>query len=460
MRDVIVVGGGIAGLSLAYLLKKGEHPLDVLVLEKKASVGGKNRTEEVEGHLIEIGPNGFLSSKEEAIELVKDAGFTDNILYSSDAARKRFVLHNGTLHKLPEDPKEFLKSRLLSVAGKLRLLSEPIMSQKKGTDDETVAQFAIRRLGTEALDRLIDPMVTGVFAGDPYRLSLKSSFPKIFELESNYGGLFKGMVRLKKQKKLKGGPAGPAGVLTSFKKGQGWFLKELAKKVEVETERQVERVYFKKDRWVVYGDGFEYESRFVVLATPAYITHDLVKDFIGSDAEVFNEIPYAPCVVVAFSYDDPDRELKSKLNGFGFLIPSKEKRNILGSLWTSSIFPGFRSPEDKFLIRTILGGAKRPEMIEKSDNELIEITKDEIKDIVGIKQEPGLIKIYRHPKGIPQYNVGHSKKVEAIERISKENGSIFFVGNAYRGISLADCIKDAYRMKQRIIDAINSKKEH
>ena len=216
---VAVIGGGVSGLSTAFYLKEGGA--EVKVFERAPKVGGKMKTVYEEGYIVETGPNGFLDGKPYTLNLVKALGLTEALYPSSDKARKRFIYSKGKLIRLPEDPLSFLKSPLLSARGKLRLAKEFLVPPKEGDEDETLAEFARRRLGEEALNRLLDPMVAGIFAGDPERMSLKAAFPAIYNLEKEYGGLIKGLIAKIKEAKRKGGkaagPAGPGGKLTSFK---------------------------------------------------------------------------------------------------------------------------------------------------------------------------------------------------------------------------------------------------
>ncbi|HTP64778.1 MAG TPA: protoporphyrinogen oxidase [Geobacteraceae bacterium] len=454
MKKAIVVGGGISGLATAYLLRERARAngveLDVTLLEKETRVGGKIWSIRDEGYLCEWGPNGFLDGKPQTLELCRQLGASDQLLRSSNSARRRFIYADGVLHQLPEDGKAFLKSKLLSWPGKLRLAMEPFSSKAPQDVDETLAAFARRRLGQEALTRLIGPMVSGIFAGDPETMSLSACFPRIAELESEYGGLIMAMLKLAKQKKKEkaagkavSGAGGPGGVLTSFRDGLQTLTDVLAHRLgkEVVSGQSVTRVVKGTGSpYRVVTESCELDADLVILATPADVSSEIVQELDTFINHVLKTIPYASMTVACFGYER--NKIRFDMNGFGYLIPREEKMNTLGTLWDSSIFAN-RAPGGRVLLRSMLGGACFPKYINLSDGEVVDRVQADLQRIMGIKAPPSFVKVFRHEKAIPQYTVGHNERLSNLEVKLKEYPGLYLTGNAYRGIGLNDCVAAA-----------------
>ena len=459
MKRICVIGAGISGLSTAYFLKEilsqAGIPFSIRVLEKDEKPGGKMKTVYDKGYIVEVGPNGFLDNKPDTLELVRSLGIEEKIYRSSDRARKRFIYLKGKLRRIPEGIGSFIFSPLLSARGKLRLISEIFIPPATSDSDESVSDFTRRRLGSEALERLLEPMVAGVYAGNPDRMSLKASFPTIYSLERRYGGLIKGLFGLIKEgRKRKGsGPAGPGGTLTSFKGGTADLIGALSKRLgkELLTNVSVTKISKAGNRWKVRFNGAEEEFDFLIISTPAYAAASLLKDVDVELSDLLSEIEYSPISVVSLGYD---RDAVKELDGFGFLVPRSEGRKILGVLWDSSIFPN-RAPSGKVLIRVMIGGARQPELALLSKEELVKIALEEIREIMGIDEKPEFIKVFKHEKGIPHYTIGHVDRVERIFRKAREIGNLFFNSNAYRGIGLNDCIGNAKQTALEVLNSIN-----
>ena len=452
---VCVLGAGVSGLSVAFYLKRKR--VEVTVLEKDSEPGGKMKTLYEKGYIVEAGPNGFLDGKPYTLNLVKALGIEDRLYRSSDKARKRFIYTNGRLVRLPENPIAFLSSYLLSWKGKLRLVGEFFVPPKKDDSDETLGDFARRRLGEEALEKLLDPMVAGIFAGDPDRMSLKAAFPAIYNLEKQYGGLIKGLIAKMKEAKKSGksssGPAGPGGVLTSFIGGTKDLINALSKelKEELHTGVSVEKIEKSGKGWLVSwkeGDNeFTEEFDHLVVSTPAYAAAEILKEVDGELPKLLSEIEYSPISVVALGFQK--KGLGHDLDGFGFLVPRSEGRKILGALWDSSVFPN-RAPEGKALIRVMIGGARQPEFALLPEEELTEIALKELRRIMKIRHYPEMVKVFKHEKGIPHYTLGHCERVDRIFEIGEKLGNLHFCSNAYRGVGVNDCTKLAEETAERI----------
>jgi len=450
---LVVVGGGISGLSLAYFLLRQKTSLEIVILESEKRAGGKIWTDKVNGFLCESGVNGFLDNRPKTLELAAKLAISP--LKSSDKARKRYIFSGGKLHLLPESPISFFSSNLLSIYGRLRILYE-ILVPKGTKDDETLADFARRRLGKEAYEKLIDPMASGIYAGDPEKMSLKSCFPKIFELEKRYGSLIKAMIKLQKETKRSGkkvGP-GPGGVLTSFDDGMEMIINALKGylRERLKTDSRVVSIDKRGDNYIIYlSNGSNVESDAVIIATPAYAASEIVRELDRNLSLTLNEIFYPSLSVVCLGYKRD--KIKHPLDGFGFLIPYREDRKILGTLWDSSIFPN-RAPEGYVLLRSMIGGARRSELAMQDEKRLTDMVLDELRGILTIKAQPDFVKVYKHKNGIPQYSIGHERRLEIISKIVSRFRGLYITGNAYKGIGVNDCIENSYKLAERIVKEI------
>jgi oxygen-dependent protoporphyrinogen oxidase len=451
---IVIVGGGISGLSLAYLLLERKPDLHITVLESDEKAGGKIWTDKVDGYLCEGGVNGFLDNRPRTLELVGKLALTS--LRSSDKARKRYIFSEKKLHLLPESPRSFFTSDLLSLYGRLRIVYEMFVPRKTG-NDETLADFARRRLGKEAYEKLIDPMASGIFAGDPENMSLKSCFPKVHALEVQYGSLIRGMIKLQKEAKKSGkkvGP-GPGGVLTSFYDGMETLVNGLNHNLgqRLKTSKKVVSIDRKTGSYTIYlADNTSIEAEAVVVASPAHVTAAIVKDMDKQLSVTLNEIYYPSISVVCLGFKRT--HIQHPLDGFGFLIPNREKRKILGTLWDSSIFPN-RAPEGYVLLRSMIGGVRMSDLAMERDEGLVQIVLRELHDIMGIHATPHFMKVYKHEKGIPQYSRGHEKRLASILEKTSNFKGFYLAGNAYKGIGVNDCIENSYNLAERIINEYN-----
>jgi oxygen-dependent protoporphyrinogen oxidase len=351
MKKIVILGGGISGLSAAYLIKEEAKrqnlDLDVKLVEKEQYVGGKVRSNPVDGYLCEWGPNGFLANKPQTLKLCEELGIIGNLMPSNDNACKRWVYSNNKLHKLPHSQKEFFTNSLLSFTGKLRIMAEIFVAKRTDTTDETLADFARRRLGTEALNKWITPMAGGIFAGDPETMSLKACFPRIYELEGEYRSLIKGMVKLAKRIKQQqsdgevvenSGALG--GKLTSFAGGLQELTDCLASKLGMETiitGKAIKSITkIEGGQYQIASDDFAIDADVIISALPAYAASKIIARMDSELSLQLKKIKYAPLIVACFGYDRS--KIEADLNGFGYLLAKDEAIPILGSLWDSSIF--------------------------------------------------------------------------------------------------------------------------
>lgn len=442
---IAIIGGGISGLSTAFYLKDQIQNLQVDIYEKEDFLGGKMKTQQVGDFYFEHGTNGFLSNKPDTLDLIEKSNAKDLILKSNDLARIRFIYKNA-LHLLPENPKAFLTTPLLSFKGKLRVLCEPFIKAKIDTNDETLEEFGYRRVGREMTDTFLDAMVAGVYASTPKVISVNSAFPMVVNLEREYGGLFLGMI--KKRKKS----AGPGGILISFKKGVSTFIEHLAtsSKANIFLNSPVIKLSKQNDKYQITTADKNAIYDKVILSTPSYISAKLLKDIDKNLALKLSNIEYSPISVVGFGYDD----LKHDLKGFGLLTTSSAKLDILGVLWDSSIFCD-RAKNGKKSVRVMIGGQRDKLKALKSDEELIKIALDGIKTTMGVEQKPDAVFVKRYERGIPSYTLGHQKRVEEIFSLLHEG--LYLNSNAYKGVALNDCVKNSKECANAILKSVSSK---
>ncbi len=436
---VAVIGAGISGLSTAFYLKK--NGVDVKVFEKDKDVGGKIKTVHENGYIVETGPNGFLTNKPYTLDLAEDLGISNRLYRSSDKSRKRFIYKEGKLRRIPENIPAFLFSYLLSLKGKLRLIAEALVPAKREDVDESFSSFVRRRIGSEAFESLLDPMAAGIYAGNPDRLSMKASFPTVYVLEKKYGGLIKGLIAMMKKGKSSSSAAGPSGILMSFKNGLSELIDALQSKLNILTNADVIGVYPEGKTWKVdyiYNDKKNTETfDKVIISAPAYAASKILENLDKNLSEMLSNIEYSPISVVAMGF--MKKGLGHDLDGFGFLIPRREGKKILGALWDSSVFPN-RAPTDHALIRVMIGGSRQPELALKEKDELFRIALSSLRSIMGIRHYPEFVKVFRYPKGIPHYTVGHLERLERIEKMVKKYPGLYLNSNAYKGIGLNDCV--------------------
>ena len=454
-RHVAIVGGGIAGLSVAHaLLAEGAaaRGIDVSVLERAPRPGGHIRSENVDGFLCEWGPNGFLDNAPATLALVNQLGLDTQVQPSDDRARLRFIFRGGRLHPLPGGPLGLARSGLLSWPGKLRLALEPF-ARSRPDGDESIHAFASRRIGVEAADVLVDSMVSGIFGGNVRELSLRACFPAMWKLETEHGGLIRAMVarRRKQPPRRTEGMGTPLGRLTSFRGGAEDLVRGLMARVgdTVRTGVEVCDVTRCDGRYRLDIAGHaSVDADAIVLANGAATTARMMRAIDSPLADLLDAMPTASMVVVCLGY--AAGAVGHPLNGFGYLIPRNEGMRTLGVLWDSSIYPG-RAPEGQVLMRAMVGGATDPDAVDLDDASIIAVVRRELKAAMGVDAVPDVVRIVRHRTGIPQYTIGHLDRVAQAEaRLARWPG-VVLAGNAYRGVSINACIADAQAVAARVL---------
>jgi protoporphyrinogen/coproporphyrinogen III oxidase len=452
MRQLLVIGAGVSGLTTAFWSDR--FGWDVTVVESAGVPGGTMRTRQEDGWLVETGPNSALETSPVFGEMFGLLGIGGQVRYASDESNKRYILRGGQLHALPMKPGAFLRSRLWSTAGKLRLLKEPFVG--RAAKEETIAEFVERRLGREFLDYAINPFVAGVFAGNPEQLSVRSAFPKLYALEEKYGGLIKGMFKGARERKKRAEVAKDRARMFSFAPGMQLFPEAIAASLtgKVHYDAHIQGIEVldaspaHQHRFrVVAADGRSWESDAVVVSVPAYAASGLLEPLAGVLAEKLLQIYYPPVAEVFLGFQNS--QCSRALDGFGYLIPAKEKRRILGTIWSSTIFD-CRAPAGHFALTTFVGGSRQPEVLQCTDAQLQEIVLGELGDIMGVSGPPVFSRIYRWDKAIPQYNLGHSVIVDEIERLEKTFPGLYLCSNYRGGIAVGDCVMNGKKTAERI----------
>jgi oxygen-dependent protoporphyrinogen oxidase len=457
MSRIVIAGGGIAGLSIAFALRKRDPSADVVVLERAARAGGNIRTERIDGYTCEWGPDGFLDDAPETLRLVHDLGLEPRLQPCSASAKRRFIVRHGRLCAVPTSPPALVTTRLLSLRAKVRLAFEPFAAPRTD-DDESIHDFAARRIGSEAAETLVGAMVSGIFAGDPRALSLQACFPRMRQLEDEHGGLIRALLA-KRRKSASNGVGAPRGRLTSFVGGMNELIDGLTASLGrvVRTSSPVTRLSRPSDTpagFTVATAEDMFRADAVVLAGPAAQSAALLRDADPRLADLLDGIPTAPLAVVCLGYDAASLGPACTLNGFGFLVPRTEPFRILGTLWETSIYPE-RAPAGKVLLRVMIGGACDPEAVTLDDERLTEVVLRDLAAIMGVSRRPEFVRIIRHARGIPQYVKGHPARLREIDERLETMPGLFVAGNSYRGVSINSCVSEAGRIASDVLGYVD-----
>ena len=439
--DVIVVGGGIAGLSAAYELQA--RGLSFVLLERTARPGGVIVSEEVDGYTIDGGPDSLLVQKPEAIALCREIGLGDRLI-TTKPPRLAFIQRAGRLHPLPAHSVlgiptrigPFVGTGLFTWAGKLRMASELFVPARRDGADESIGSFMRRRFGEEATTYLAEPLLAGIHAGDVDRLSIKALFPRLVETERTQGSLIAAFSRAAPS------PAAADGAFRSLPGGLSEMVRTLAARLPPEALRfstPARRVLVAPPR-VETTAGDSLSARAVIITAPAYVAADLLRDQDGDIARMCQDVRYASTATIALAF--PRSAVKHPLNGSGFVVPRTERTGILAASWLSSKWP-HRAPDDRVLMRAFFGGARDEHALDQSDTQLEEVALSALRPLLGISGDPLLSRVYRFDRASPQHEVGHLARIEALDRRLAETPGLFMTGSGLRGVGIPDCVADA-----------------
>lgn len=428
-------------MTAAHLLKK--KGFDVSLFERSPEVGGNIKSARIDGYLIEHGPNSLLRSAK-LIDLIDDLGLRGEVVPSNPAAKKRYILLDGELRPMPMGPGTFAFGDFFSFGAKIRLAMEPFI-RTKARSGESAAEFFERRLGREVVEKAVDPFIAGIYAGDSEKLSIRSAFPKMFAAEQKFGSLVIGRIRAEADQIDNNFPRG-----FTFRNGLQTLSDRLAESIGsgVAAGTSADRIRRGANgKFVVAANGQDVECDAVIVSTKAGPAADLLGGLDDGLAASLREIRYPPVVVVRLGYRA--ESFGRRPDGFGFLIPRSEKRKILGCVWNSSVYPD-RAPEGRHLLTAFVGGTRSPELFDLSDDEIFALVHEELAGVMSISSEPEFKSMTRWKNAIPQYNIGYEAIAEGIENFMETNRGIYLCSNFYGGISVGDCIKNAYRTAEKI----------
>jgi oxygen-dependent protoporphyrinogen oxidase len=452
---LVVVGGGVSGLAAAHraveLQRERGGPLELTVLEAADRLGGTIQTERREGFLVECGPDSFLSEKPWALALCRRLGVEDRLVRTDDRFRRTYVVFRGRLHPLPDGFQllaptrlaPFLSTRLFSWPGKLRMACD-LLLPRGGQPDESLGAFVRRRLGREALERVAQPLVAGIYTADPEDLSLQATMPRFLEMERRERSLILALWRAARR-----APAQHEGVsgarwslFVTFREGMEELIRVLAMRLPPDAVRLKERVTAvtrEAGAWrVASASGAVFAADAVILSPEAHHAARMLRYADPGLAHLLEGIPYASSATVTLAYRRAD--IRHPLDGFGFVVPQVERRPIIACTFSSVKYPG-RAPEGHALLRVFMGGALNEAVLAADDPSLVATARAELESLLGIGAEPLFARVGRYRRAMPQYHVGHSIRVEAIERAAARHPGLRLVGGAYRGVGIADCVR-------------------
>jgi oxygen-dependent protoporphyrinogen oxidase len=447
--EATVIGGGISGLACAYRLQ--QLGVATALFEASERFGGLAGTIEKDGFLFESGPQSFQGTGP-LLELIGQLGIRAELL-EADPHAPRFVLRHGKLQRIPMSPQALIASSLLGAGSRWKVISERFRKTRPPDTEESVANFVRRKFGHEILEYLVAPFVSGVYAGDPEKLSLRAAFPTLEEWEREYGSVLRGAMKSRPEKGARKGPPS----LCSFRHGVGSLMSTLGEKLGDNAHLSARVINVSRSRGTgepAYeirvaraGRDETVASKVVVMATPAYAAEHLLDSISAPLARTLSGIAYAPVVVVAAGYHS--HQIGQPLEGFGFLVPRSEHLRTLGTVFNSSLFVG-RAAKEMAVLTSFAGGATDLEIVERSEKEIAEIVRSENAKVLGIMGPPVTTTVWKYPKALPQYNLGHGHTVEAIREGERANAGLFLSGNYLEGPSMGKCVEQGFRTGEAV----------
>ncbi|MGH7168146.1 MAG: protoporphyrinogen oxidase [Nitrospiraceae bacterium] len=474
---VAIVGGGIAGLATAFSLQERAAeagiPLACTLIESDREWGGKIVTHRVGDALIEAGPDSFLSQKPWALQLCAKLGLSDRVMNTNEAHKKTYVFSRGRLRELPEGlvviaPAKLgslLRSGLLSWPGVARMALDLVLPARRADGDESLASFFRRRVGREVFQRVIEPLMAGIYAGDAEQISLKATFPRFLEMEREHGSLIRGMLAGRKSAPSSGLNAAAARTMfVTLRDGLGEMVRVLVARIReagvtMLSEHRVMALRVRSTRpgtWtydLLLESGQVVTADAVVLATPAYVTADLVRSLSPTAAGALEAIPYASTATISLMYGADE---VASLKGFGFVVPRAEGRALLAATWTSSKW-AHRAPPSQALVRAYVGGVGRETILKTDDDTMVRHVREELQSMAGITALPSYVRVHRWERGMPQYTLGHLERLETIQSSLSPYRGLYLTGAAYRGIGIPDCIRDGSDMAEAVVRYVTSR---
>lgn len=475
-RRVAVIGGGISGLAAAHHLierstQSENNKPEILLLEASSRLGGVIRTERRDGFLLEAGPDSFISEKPQAVELAKRIGLTSRLIETNEAHRRSFIVRKGRLHAVPEGFQLLAPSRfwpfattsIFSLTGKARMALDLVLPRRvavNGDDEESLAQFVRRRLGREALERMAQPMVGGIYTADPESLSLRATMPRFLEMEREHRSLIRAMWKQRRKvlaSESKATSGARYSLFLSFDEGMKTLVDGIVARlsdVSIRLNTKVESLAFDDatKQWKIdTGTEGTILADAVCLALPAYASARLLREADAQLSDELEAIPYASTATINLAYKRAD--IPHALDGFGFIVPFIERRSILACTFSSIKFAG-RAPVGHALLRAFVGGALQPEMFALDENAMIEAARCDLQQLLGIKQEPRFAHVLKWPHSMAQYHLGHTERVGRIRQRLSAHTTLKLAGNAFDGAGIPDCIRSGETAANEILEAL------
>ena len=462
-RSVVIIGGGISGLSTAFALQEQAAAtglaLTCTILDASPVWGGKILTHRVGQLVMEAGPDSFLSQKPWGMELCRRLGLAEQLLNTNPVEKNASVLRGGQLHELPEGlvtftPTQlgpFFRSGLLSWVDLARMGCDVLIPPRRSTDDESLASFFRRRFGRHACERVMEPLMAGIYAGDAEQMSLRATFPRFYELEQAHGSVIRGMMAARRARAQKVSGGGPRHTMfVTLKNGLADLVAGLTAQIQqaggvLKAGVQAEALRVRSHqagRWmydVICTDGTALSAEALVLATPAYVSAELVRPLTPMAAGLMDMIPYASTATISLIY--PAEAVGDRLQGFGFVVPRIEGRDLIAATWTSLKWP-HRAPPEDVSVRCYLGGVGREAILQRDDEALVRCVREELASIVGLQATPQYAEVNRWNRAMPHYTLGHLDRLAQLEAALSRFGGLAVTGAGYRGVGLPDCIRD------------------
>jgi oxygen-dependent protoporphyrinogen oxidase len=464
MSRIAIVGGGISGLSAAFTLEEKRlagAPIEYVLFEGAARLGGVLLTEHVEGCLVEAGADSFISEKPWAADLCREIGLSDQLIGSNDAERKTYivvrkngrdklvVMPDGLMFMVPTKILPTVMSPLFSVRTKLRMAAEWFHPPHKAAGDETVAQMVERHYGPEMVDLLADPLLSGVYGGEASQLSVRAVLARFADMEAAHGSLGRGMLAARKKMAAATGAVRP--LFTSLKDGMQQMVDALVARIDpaaLRTSSPVQSVFPQHEGWTVSAGYASDQFDAVIVAAPARVAAALVEGADASLARELAEINYTSSVTVTMGYDEGVR--RSLPPGFGFLVPRSAGHRMLAATFVHNKFP-HRAPQNRALVRCFLGGARDEEILASTEEQILAIVRDELRQIIGVTAEPLFARVYKWKAAMAQYAVGHLERVARIQALCENHPGLALAGNGFSGIGVPDCVRTGAEAATKVL---------
>ncbi len=472
MKRIIVIGGGIAGLAAAHrvveLAKEQSLTYELVLLEASQRLGGSIATERIGAFLVEAGPDSFITEKPWALRLCERLGLTGHLISTQSAYQKIYVVCGGKLVALPEGffllaPTRlwpFIQTPIFSWFGKLRIAGEVFLPRGKDEQDESLGSFVRRRFGREALERVAQPLVGGIYASDPDQLSLAATMPRFKEMERSQRSIIRAMrLQQRRRARSESGSGARWSLFVTLAGGMQELVDAVTQRMPNGAIRRSSPVTHlrhdkEKNQWcIAIGDKQAIIADGVIIAAPAFRAGEILASTANSAAVELKRISYASTATISLAYHR--RDFPRSPDSFGFVVPIVEQRKIMACTFSSLKYPG-RAPEDHVLLRAFVGGALQPELFAEDDETVIKNVRAELASLIGVAADPVLTRVWRHPNSMPQYHVGHQARVERIEKALETFPTIALAGSAYHGVGIADCVQTGEEAAQKVVSSLKS----